>query len=233
MAETMQGNFLRLIGSEARLDSQDLHALSQVCGSVPGYSDARHALFYKRLFAETDVATILVLGVYFGRDIVLILKAARCAGRTVTITGVDKFSDDACEDWPLSARNQDWEQAGFGRAPTFAAAAGHIGPHIGTAAVGLISQRDDLFLSACRSRFDLIYLDTSHDHATVRRQLRQAVGLLTEDGLLSGDDYSDVGTWGVKRAVSETAPGHAVVENWLWVASRVQVEAGLSVLTAT
>lgn len=228
----MPGNFLRLTGSKAGLDSRDLQVLAQVCGSVPGYSDARHALFYKRLFAETDVATILMLGVYFGRDIVLMLEAARRAGRTVAITGVDKFSDDACEDWPVAARNQGWEQAGFGRAPTFAAAAGHIGPHIGTATVGLISQLDDLFLSACRARFDLIYLDTSHDHATVRRQLRQAVGLLTQDGLLAGDDYSDAGTWGVRRAVSEAAPGHAVVENWLWVASRVQVAAGLSVLTA-
>ena len=98
--------------------------------------------------------------------------------------------------------------------------------------VMLIKQRDEAFLASCSQCFDAIYIDTSHDYETVARQVRQTVGLLNEDGLLCGDDYSDQGTWGVKRAISEFAPGHVVFSNWIWIAARDQIRVPLNASAA-
>jgi hypothetical protein len=51
---------------------------------------------------------VLILGVYFGHDIVFMLDASRRAGCRIEITGVDKFSDDACADWPEALRDRSW-----------------------------------------------------------------------------------------------------------------------------
>jgi SAM-dependent methyltransferase len=225
-------NFRLLAQSKVALDAVDMERLAEICRLVPGYSDARHYLFFKRLFASTTVANILMLGVYFGRDIVLMLEAARRAGRKLRIMGVDKFSDDACADWPASLRGRGWEEAGFGRAPSLEEAAACIEPYQGGAEVTLVREPDERFLNSCTETFDLIYLDTAHDHATVQRQLRQAVRLLAAGGLLAGDDYSDQGTWGVRRALGEAAPGHAVFAEWLWFAARGHVKAAAPAFTA-
>ncbi len=206
-------------------DNQDLERLSEISRCIPGYSDARHYLFFRRLLATTGITNILILGVYFGRDIAFILEAARRAGRPVTITGVDKFSDDACADWPANLRAASWEQAGFGPAPSLEAASAHIAPYQDGAAVRLVRQHDEAFLAATTETYDLIYLDTSHDYETVLRQMRQAVPRLSPHGILAGDDYSDAGTWGVRRAVTEAAPGHAVHANWIWIATQPDLAA--------
>ncbi len=57
-------------------DNQDLERLSEISRCIPGYSDARHYLFFRRLLATTGITNILILGVYFGRDIAFILEAA-------------------------------------------------------------------------------------------------------------------------------------------------------------
>jgi len=210
-----------------QLDALDNERLAEICRCIPGYSDVRHYRFFRQLLAGADISTILILGVYFGRDIAFILEAARRAGRNVTITGVDKFSDDACADWPEHLRQYSWEQAGFGEAPSLAAATAHINPFRAGAAVQLVHQHDETFLAECQDRYDLIYLDTSHDYDTVRRQMRQATRRLTRHGILAGDDYSDQGTWGVRRAVTEAAPGHAVFADWIWIAGQADLAPGL------
>jgi predicted O-methyltransferase YrrM len=75
--------------------------------------------------------------------------------------------------------------------------------------VRLIQQQHETFLTTCQEAYDLIYIDTSHDYETVRRQLAQARPLVAEGGLLAGDDYSDEGKWGVPQALHDSAPGHA------------------------
>jgi predicted O-methyltransferase YrrM len=201
--------------------------MAEICRCIPGYSDARHYQFFRQLLAGRGIESILVLGVYFGRDIAFMLEAARRAGRAARITGVDKFSDDACADWLEGLRDRSWEQAGFGPAPSLEAATAHLAPWCAGAPVQLVKQRDALFLAACRDQFDLIYLDTAHDYETVRRQIRQAAPCLAPGGILAGDDYSDAGTWGVRRAVTEAAPGHRLVSGWIWVAEAGDLAAAL------
>jgi hypothetical protein len=148
------------------------------------------------LLSCAPVERLLILGVYRGRDIDYMLDIARGFGRSLHVVGVDKFSDDCCEDWPRDRRPLNWQQAGFGAPPSFEAAKANLGKLGFADSVTVYKERDEIFLAACRERFDAIYLDTSHDYATLARQSRQTVGLLTEDGLLCGDDYSEQGTWG-------------------------------------
>ncbi len=210
------------------IDAQDQERMAEICRCIPGYSDARHYHFFRQLLASRSIETILMLGVYFGRDIAFILEAARRAGRAVRITGVDKFSDDACADWPDALRGRTWEQAGFGAAPSLEAATAHLSPFCAGASVQLVRQHDALFLADCRAQFDLIYLDTAHDYETVRRQIGQAAPRLAAGGILAGDDYSDAGTWGVCRAVTEAAPGHRLASGWIWFAERGDLSAALA-----
>jgi hypothetical protein len=166
----------------------------------------------------------LILGVYRGRDMAYLMDIARRLGRQLHLTGVDKFSDDFCADWPTERQSLNWHQAGFGTPPCFEAAKAHLAQLGFAAAATVVKERDDAFLAACTERFDAIYLDTSHDYDTVARQIRQCLPLLTEDGLLCGDDYSDQGTWGVKCAVAEFIPGHVVFANWIWLGARDQIK---------
>ncbi len=68
--------------------------------------------------------------------------------------------------------------------------------------------------------FDLIFIDTSHDYETTRDTILAALPRLTDSGVLAGDDYSDEGTWGVKRAVRELCPQHFVYMDWIWYAPK-------------
>ncbi len=222
----------RLTNPSLPLDVYDHERMADICRTIPGYSDARHFQFFRQLLAHTEIESILILGVYFGRDIAFMLEAARRAGRRVTITGVDKFSDDACEDWPQAARGLSWAQAGFGAAPSLDAATALIDRFRDGADVHLVRAQDSVYLSKSRAQYDLIYLDTSHDYETVIRQMRQAAPLLSPHGIMAGDDYSDAGTWGVCRAVSEAAPGHAVFAGWIWIATQAELAPDLAALVA-
>jgi predicted O-methyltransferase YrrM len=214
--------FTRLLSEPAALDADDWVRMKDICARVTGYSDSRHYAFLKHLVRSTDVRSVLMLGVYCGRDIVFMLDAAAWAGRDISIIGVDKFSDDSCADWPEAARAQSWVEAGFGPAPTLSVAQRNIDASGFNARVQLVQARDEAFLDTCRDRFDVIYIDTSHDYATVRRQIGQTLPLLNPGGLLSGDDYADSETWGVKRAVSEQLAHHVVFNDWIWAAPGLQ-----------
>lgn len=196
-----------------------------VLTQIPGYSDPRHYAFFRTALAALPIRRVLMLGVYFGRDIALLLEAAHRLGRFLEITGVDKFSDDACADWPATLLGASWEQAGFGTAPTLEATAGILGPLAAPSHVKLVRARDEAFLAQCRDRFDLIYLDTAHDEATVLRQLRQARPLLAEGGIFAGDDYADSEHWGVVSALRKAAPGHLLAYDYIWVATEAHLRA--------
>lgn len=205
------------------LSAEQARRAEAICTAVPGFTDKRHYAFFRHLLASGPIGRLLILGVYAGRDVAFAVDAARQVGRPLDVVGVDKFSDEYCDDWPKQHRASNWQQAGFGVAPSLEAAEANLERLGFTGAAKLCKQRDEDFLGSCHQRFDAIYLDTSHDYATVVRQIRQAAGLLTEDGILCGDDYSDQGTWGVKRAVTELVPGHLVFANWIWIGARDQI----------
>ena len=43
---------------------------------------------------------------------------------------------------------------------------------------------------------------------------------MSPEGFIGGDDYSDEGTWGVKKAVGQRFPSHTLFANWIWIARR-------------
>jgi hypothetical protein len=214
----------RIVETKPEMTPEDSRRMEAIRQIVPGYSEGAHYAFFKHLLSCGTIKRLLILGVYHGRDIAYLMDIARALGRPLRVVGVDKFSDDFCEDWPQERKSLNWQQAGFGTSPSFEAAQANLGRLGFSQDVTLIKQRDDVFLASCSEKFDAIYIDTSHDYDTVARQLRQTVCLLTEDGLLCGDDYSDQGTWGVKRAISEFVPGHVVFANWIWIGARDQVQ---------
>jgi hypothetical protein len=224
MARLRSPTLNRFVETVPTLSAEQVRRAEAICAAVPGFTDKRHYAFFKHLLASGPIEKLLILGVYAGRDVAFALDAARELGRPFHVVGVDKFVDEYCDDWPEQNRPLNWQQAGFGPAPSLEAAKANL-EQLGFAGdATLFKQRDEEFLGSCRERFDAIYLDTSHDYATVVRQIKQAVGLLTEDGILCGDDYSDQGSWGVKRAVTELVPGHFVFANWIWIGARDQIK---------
>jgi len=104
------------------LSAEQARRADAICAAVPGFTDKRHYAFFKHLLASGPIEKLLILGVYAGRDVAFALDAARALGRALHVIGVDKFSDEYCDDWPEERRSLSWQQAGFGPAPSLEAA---------------------------------------------------------------------------------------------------------------
>jgi len=201
---------------------------------VHGYGDYLHYSFFQGLLHLFPVRRVLVVGVYRGRDICFLMKAAETTGRKdLSIVGVDKFSDDFCRDWPEEKRGLGWEAAGFGRPPTLQDARENIARHQ-TCPVELVPSDDLQFLANCREKFDFIYLDTAHDYETVARQIDLCEPLLTPGGLIGGDDLDDdcSENWGVRAAVDEKFTHHMSMNEWIWLTHRSQYRSVQSIRVA-
>ena len=186
-----------------------------------GYSGWFHWRFFENVLADPRIQEICVLGVYYGRDIAYMSAILEGLGRTdVHITGVDKFEDAPCNDWPDRSPGLTWERAGFGPAPSRAAARTNLETLGYDARVTLVQSLGETFLTNTTQSFDLIYLDTSHDYRTTIATIARAIPRLTEGGILAGDDFSDKGTWGVKSAVRDSFTRFDVYHRWLWSARK-------------
>lgn len=206
---------------EIIVTAEDAASVHAICQRIPGYSLGAHYGFFKwSITAHPDLRDILILGVYHGRDIAFMLDiiARYCPDRAITITGVDKFSDTPCADWPADRRALSWQDAGFGAPPTRAAAIANLRLCAPSAAsVDLIECPHEEYVSGASHVFDLIYQDGSHDYPSVSAQHRAIPRLCRSPStLVCGDDYSDDGTWGVKRAVTESFKESLLFENWIW-----------------
>lgn len=193
-------------------------APSTICSVCRGWSSPAHYAFFA---AVRDAAPFsdrwLVLGVYEGRDIAFIKDHAP----DTHITGIDLFSDGPCNDWPEEIRGKTWEEAGMGPPPTIERARANL-EKLGLAEDVMLIRGDDAAvlptLAANGVKFDVIYIDTSHDYATVARQIQQVRALCHEKTILCGDDYQPRETWDVRRAVCEALPLHAVFGDTIWLA---------------
>lgn len=215
------------------LNHEDGVALSRICGLIPGYSGITHQGFFKMLLTDPKINNVLMLGVYHGRDMAIILDLARRWRPEIPLClwGVDKFTDDACADWPEEKKGLSWRVAGFGEPPCGVVgvkkniyhAVGPLRPAHGYTV--LQSDDSEYLLHHGRSphglKFDAVYCDTSHDFVSVSRQIEQSKYVLRPGGILCGDDYSDDsnagGSWGVKKAVTVAFPRHTVFGNWIWI----------------
>ena len=201
------------------IDKEDEKALTEIIEGVPGYSGDKHFSFFKCLLAATEIKNILILGVYHGRDIALIadIAARHHPNRPFSIVGVDKFESTPCDDWPQASVGKTWEEAGMGRPPSLEEAERNLEKYQKTADITLFKGTDEAFIQGTDRTFDFVYLDTSHDFATVWRQLRTIKRVCKADTLICGDDYSDGGAWGVKRAVTLGFTKHACFTDWIWM----------------
>lgn len=193
---------------------------------IPGWSGPAHYTFFEAVLSQPWVRDLLIVGVYQGRDIAYLLDVAarHHPGRKLRIVGVDKFSDTPCDDWPDDRRGMDWRAAGFGEAPSVSRAWVNlhefINPVRDNVSITLIPGDDAEYLATTVHEFDFAYLDTAHDEQTVARQLGQVGRVTRQNAIIAGDDYSDAGTWGVKRAVSAGTVKHGVFANWIWHCNR-------------
>jgi hypothetical protein len=185
---------------EPRCGPPDIDRINDVCR---GWSTREHWAFFETLFRDhPGVRDVCILGVYHGRDIAYMATLLRRLKRAgYSITGVDRFSDGPMPDWPPEKVGLTWEQAGFGPAPVRERALDNLtalGLHEG---VTLVPSDAVAFLQATDRLFDFIYIDTSHDYETTVAHIRAALPRLAAGGVIGGDDFSDEGTWGVRRAV--------------------------------
>lgn len=64
-------------------------------------------------------------------------------------------------------------------------------------------------------RADMVFVDASHDYASVRRDILSAIWLLKPGGLLCGHDYCEL--WGdVRRAVDELVSDRQLCDTIWW-----------------
>lgn len=199
-------------------DREGQEAALRISQRIPGWSGHGHYAFFKSMLEAFPIRNVLIVGVYMGRDIAYMLAGSP---RPLRVTGVDKFSDTPCDDWPEEKRGMTWEQAGFGPAPSVQLAEANIAakpPH----AVQLHAGNDADILETLTGVFDLVYLDTAHDKATVLRQLQQVRRLTRATSIIAGDDYENIHpTWGVKDAVCESFRSHSYIPGAsIWYAGR-------------
>jgi hypothetical protein len=214
------------------LTGQDLERIEAINARIPGWSKPAHYAFFKWLLAHEWVNDVLMLGVYHGRDLAYMQDIAERyrSNRPLNYVGVDKFDAGPCDDWTQAARGRTWEQNGFGEPPSLERAAANLGlipsgkyaMQEGDAKPDriLCKEPDGDFLIRTPDTFDAVYIDTAHDYETVQRQLRQVPRVLRERAIICGDDFSDQGTWGVKRAVGESFNSYSVVAGWIWHSER-------------
>jgi len=198
----------------------DAERFNELVQKIPGWSQFIHQAFYlailRHLMSIGKPPAILVCGVYRGLDLAIITDLAEryFPHNTLTIDGVDLFSAEPCADWPESKRSMSWEQAFGCRPPSFEAAKS-------ACSHALLHKANSIdFLREHAGEYDFIYLDTSHDEATVRAEI-EAIQQNAKPGLiLAGDDYTGNGGFecGVSRALDALLPTHTPLFNRLWLA---------------
>ncbi len=204
---------------------------------IRGWSNVNHYLFFKSFIdAFPEAKSILIVGVYLGRDIAYMLDAA--GERPLNITGVDKFNAEPCDDWPQEKRGMTWEEAFNCPPPDIEAAAKNIGLESGSIGIStdplgfyevngrkgnhsirLIKADDKDWLESATGVWDLHFWDASHDGPTVQRQLRGGHKLCHPHTIISGDDYQNVQPgWGVTEAVTQAFKSHFHLDYRIWFA---------------
>ena len=184
----------------------------QIFAQCPGWSGNVHVEFFSRIARDPNVKSACIAGVYCGRDMALLWHAGLEAGTRISITGVDLFSDAPCADWRPEDIGKTWQQAHGVDAPTLATAQANLVllnvPHH-------LHQGDAVeYLKGTDKKWDVIFIDVSHDLKTTQDMITQAFIHLNYGGIIAGDDYQ----WdGVRAAVDAMIPERKVEDRiWWW-----------------
>ncbi len=194
-----------------------LERINPINARIRGWSKVSHYLFFKSfLEAFPEAKNILIVGVYLGRDISYMLDAA--GDRPLNITGVDKFNAEPCDDWPAEKRHMTWEEAFNCPPPDIETASKNINVQL-PSRLFLYQMDDAKYLEDGGKPFDLIFLDASHEYASISRQIRACHKLCHPTTVISGDDYANVQPgWGVTEAVTEAFKFHYHIDHRIWFA---------------
>ena len=189
-----------------------------IVGRIPGWSNAIHYLFFRALLTSAiRPPRILICGVYHGLDLALIelagTRTAKYAQKSYeTLVGIDLFSDQPCADWTDKQRERKTWKAAHGVTPPSIESARKNAP-----GAEVFASDSAAFIEKNGALFDFLFLDTSHDLITVRREIR-AMRSSGFRGVIAGDDYYHLPGWGVRSAVEELIPDHVVLFNRIWLA---------------
>ncbi|PTY04109.1 hypothetical protein DB346_04775 [Verrucomicrobia bacterium LW23] len=239
----IRGKFLTMAriarGKLDALSIEDPAAMQRANEACFGFSKPLHWKFFRWVMRTHPCPRILNLGVYQGRDIAYMAyaKLAALASETPTaaeaewtITGVDIFDGDpaGCPSTDgTAATTSVSEPASPGQRfegvprPTLALAEESLrNAGIEEGRVRLIKESDVNFLRTCGRQFDFIYVDTSHYFTETVAVLELARECLAPGGMIAGDDYFDLGPWGVEAAVKKCFSRHKVFGGYIWHASR-------------
>ncbi len=209
--KAFNGNLDRLPEYRAKVDN--------INARIRGWSNSNHYLFFKSwMDAFPEARNVLIVGVYLGRDISYMFDAA--GERALNVTGVDKFNAEPCDDWPKEKLHMTWEEAFFCPPPDIEKARENIKPSMGLLhSLNLVKADDKVWLEGASGAYDLIFLDASHEYASISRQLRAVHKLCHPFTIVSGDDYANVQPgWGVEDAVKHAFKTHHHIDNRIWFA---------------
>lgn len=151
----------------------------------------------------SEASLIAELGSWLGRSTVAM--AANALGH---VYAVDTWQGSAEHQDILCGKPQDWLYGEFLRNtkdyPIFP--------------LRMDSLRAAEFFRILGVKFDLIFLDASHDYESVKADILFWEPLLTSSGTLAGHDYDTIGEWtGVVQAVDELCPEREIISGTsLW-----------------
>jgi hypothetical protein len=211
----------RAMAAEPLTDHEDDRLAAKAIEMCPGWSGLAHFAFFKTALIALTPRNILITGVYYGRDIGMMqLAARRHLNYSPKITGVDLFSGAPCADWPDEKRGMSWLEAGFGPHPQLDRTVAHLRALNAYDHVRLVQSNSIEHMSTTEERYDLIYLDTSHDYETLNKEIDAAkLCASSADIVIAGDDYMRRPNWGVVECVNARFDRFAVYKSCIWVSS--------------
>jgi len=192
----------------------DFQRCDAINAHIPGWSGPNHYCFFRTMLEKFPIQSILMLGVYHGRDLAYIedIQKRLFPTRGLKLVGVDLFDPGPMADWPENMRDRTWQEMGFGPNPNEKAATNNAPTAV------IVKGNSIEYLALGGVTFDLIYFDTSHDENTLKSEIEACSKSVHSQTLLSGDDYNDNPNWGVKRVVDRSFKDKRIYPP-IWLAS--------------
>lgn len=169
--------------------------VSRACG-LRGWMTATELAWLEQKAAGKDL--VIEIGSWRGRSSVALAAARK-------LVCIDTFIDMPAE-----------TGSGIDLLPDFLDAIGSDSDHV-SAVRGDVADAD--FVEALEHQYggeaDMVFIDASHDEASVRRDIRTGMRLVKRGGIIAGHDLSPA--WpGVVAAVVDLVPGFQKAEDSIW-----------------